>query len=174
VTLQIERQFRARGLRLTNQRRLIAEVVSEARGYPDFAELYRRVAERDRRMSRATVYRTLRLLASESIIECHAFRDGRSCFECVRGGHHDHLIDLDTGKIVEFVNPRIERLFKRIARQLGYKLVDHRFELYATLLPPATRSTSTETAYVARSLHSAQRPPPGRLKRHRRPPERID
>jgi Fur family transcriptional regulator, ferric uptake regulator len=99
VTLQIERQFRARGLRLTNQRRLIAEVVSEANGYPDFAELYRRVAERDRRMSRGTVYRTLRLLASEGIIACHAFRDGRSRFECVRGGHHDHLIELPNSSI---------------------------------------------------------------------------
>jgi Fur family ferric uptake transcriptional regulator len=133
VTLQIERQFRARGLRLTNQRRWIAEVVSEANGYPDFAELYRRVAERDRRMSRGTVYRTLRLLASEGIIACHAFRDGRSRFECVRGGHHDHLIDLDTGKIAEFVNPQVERLFKRIARQLGYKLVDHRL---SSMRPP--------------------------------------
>jgi Fur family ferric uptake transcriptional regulator len=128
---------------MTNQRRLIAEVVSEAKRYPDFAELYRRVAERDRRMSRATVYRTLRLLASEGIIECHAFRDGRSRFECVRGGHHDHLIDLDTGKIAEFFDPQIDRLFKRIARQLGYKLVDHRFELYATPLPPATLRRTT-------------------------------
>lgn len=132
---RIEIRFRAKGLKLTSQLRLIADVISGARDYPDFDELYRCVVERNRRVSRATVYRTLRLLVREGFIECYAFQDGRSHFEWIRGEHHHHLIDLDTGKIAEFVDPQIERLLELIAKRLGYKLIDHRFELYATSLP---------------------------------------
>jgi Fur family ferric uptake transcriptional regulator len=131
----IEAQCHARGLKLTGQRRLIARVISKARDYPDFPELYRRVAERNPRVSRATVSRTLKLLTSEGIIERHAFRGGRYRYERVSGDHHDHLIDLKTGKVCKFTDPKIERLQEQIAKKLGFKLVDHRLELYALSLP---------------------------------------
>jgi Fur family ferric uptake transcriptional regulator len=135
VKTPVEAQCRARGVRLTGQRRLVARVLSQANDHPDFPELYRRVAKRNPRVSRATVYRTLKVFVSEGIIEQHAFRDGRSRYERASGGHHDHLIDLKTGKIFEFTDPQIELLQQQIARELGYRLVDHRLELYAVSLP---------------------------------------
>lgn len=129
---RIESRLRARGLKPTKQRRLIVDVISGAKGYPDFDELYRRIAARDPHVSRATVYRTLRLLITQGFIEGHSFRDGRHCYEWIRGKHHHHLIDLDTGKIAEFADPQIERLLAQIAQQLGYKLIAHRYELYVT------------------------------------------
>ena len=145
MTTRIGALCRARGITLTSQRRLITRVISEARGHPDFAEFYRRVVERNPRVSRATVYKTLKLLANEGIIECHAFRDGRLRYERISGEHHDHLIDLKTGKVCDFSDSRIERLQEHIARQLGYKLVDHRLELYATPLSRAdARSTKDD------------------------------
>lgn len=135
---RVETQFRAKGLKLTGQRRLIADVISSAKGYPDFDELYRRIAARDPHVSRATVYRTLKLLMHEGFVECHSFPDGRTRYEWIRGEHHRHLIDLDTGKIAEFSDPQIEQLLEQIARQLGYKLIAHRFELYVTSLPHET------------------------------------
>jgi Fur family transcriptional regulator, ferric uptake regulator len=130
---RIEMQCRAKGLILTGQRRLIAQVITEAKDHPDAQELHRRVVERDSRVSRGTVYRTLKLLASEGIIECHRFRDGRLRCEAA-SERHDHLIDLETGEVVDFSDPEIERLQHQIAGQLGYRLVGHRLELYAARL----------------------------------------
>jgi Fur family ferric uptake transcriptional regulator len=130
--------FQAIGLKLTSQRRLIADVISGASDYPDFDELYRRVAASDPHVSRATVYRTLKVLISQGLIECHSFLDGRHRYEWIRGEHHHHLVDLDTGKIAEFADPQIEQLLEQIAQQLGYRLIAHRFELYVTSLPHET------------------------------------
>jgi Fur family transcriptional regulator, ferric uptake regulator len=123
-----------RGLRLTGQRRLIAEVLAQARDHPDVPELHRRVAEHDPHVSLATVYRTVKRLEGEGILERHSFQDGRSRYERVSKEHHDHLIDIETGKVVEFRNAEIERLQKAVAHELGYKLVSHRLELYAVPL----------------------------------------
>jgi Fur family ferric uptake transcriptional regulator len=131
---RIEAQCREKGLRLTGQRRVIAEVLSKAHDHPDVYELHRRVARRDAGISLATVYRTVRRLEAEGILERHEFRDGRARYEAAAGQHHDHLIDLETGKVIEFSSPEIERLQAEIARRLGFKLVGHRLELYATAL----------------------------------------
>ena len=118
-------------MRLTGQRRLIAEVLAEAHDHPDVPELHRRVAARDKGISLATVYRTVKRLEETGILERHAFRDGRARYEAAPNKHHDHLIDLETGKVIEFRSEEIERLQAEIARQLGYELVGHRLELYA-------------------------------------------
>ena len=131
MTNRIEAQCRAKGMRLTGQRRLIAEVLAEANDHPDVPELHRRVSERDDHISLATVYRTVKRLEQEGIIERHAFRDGRARYEEGSKSHHDHLIDLETGKVIEFRSGEIEWLQAEIARQLGYRLVGHRLELYA-------------------------------------------
>jgi Fur family ferric uptake transcriptional regulator len=119
-----------KGLRMTEQRRVIARVLSDAKDHPDVEELHRRAAAVDRGISIATVYRTVRLFEESGILERHDFRDGRSRYEEAGSHHHDHLIDMKTGKVLEFVDPEIERLQTEIARRLGYKLVDHRLELY--------------------------------------------
>lgn len=121
----IEKQCRASGLRLTRQRRLIGQVISDANAPLDFAELHRRLAERDQRISRATAYSTLRLLTRAGVIESYVLPDGRTRYGGAVGSHHDRLIDMETGKVSNFVDPRIEFLLKEIAEQLGYKLVDH-------------------------------------------------
>lgn len=131
---RIEALCREKGLRLTGQRRVITEVLSKAHDHPDAYELHRRVARRDPGISLATVYRTVRRLEAEGILERHAFRDGRARYEAAAGQHHDHLIDLETGKVIEFSSPEIERLQAEIARRLGFKLIGHRLELYATAL----------------------------------------
>jgi len=128
---RIEAQCRAKGIRLTGQRRLIAEVLSGAKDHPDVAELHRRVAERDSGVSLATVYRTVKRLETEGIIERHEFQDGRARYELASKGHHDHLIDLETGKVIEFQSATIEQLQEEIAHRLGYEIVGHRLELYA-------------------------------------------
>jgi len=119
-----------KGMRMTEQRRVVARVLSVAHDHPDVEELHRRAHEIDPHISIATVYRTVRLFEESGIIERHDFRDGRSRYEEVPDTHHDHLIDMKTGKVVEFVDEEIERLQAAIARKLGYKLVDHRLELY--------------------------------------------
>ena len=134
TTNRIEAQCRASGMRLTGQRKLIAQVLSEAHDHPDVAELHRRVSECDSRISLATVYRTVKRLEVAGILERHAFRDGRARYEKASKKHHDHLIDLDSGRVVEFRSPEIERLQAEIARQFGYRLVAHRLELYAVPL----------------------------------------
>ena len=119
---------------MTEQRRVIAAVLSEADDHPDVEELYRRASRIDDRISIATVYRTVRLFEDAGILERHEFRDGRARYEQVTEEHHDHLIDLQSGQVVEFRNEQIERLQEVIARELGFKLVDHRLELYCVPL----------------------------------------
>ncbi len=119
---------------MTGQRRVIARVLSDAADHPDVEELYRRAAKIDDKISIATVYRTMKLFEDAAIVERHDFGDGRARYEEIPEQHHDHLIDLRTGKVVEFVNEEIERLQERIARELGYKLVDHRLELFGVPL----------------------------------------
>lgn len=131
---RIEHMCIERGLRMTEQRRVIARVLSASKDHPDVEELHRRAALVDKGISIATVYRTVRLLEESGILERHDFRDGRSRYEEVQGDHHDHLIDMKTGRVLEFVDPEIERLQAEIARRLGYKLIDHRLELYGVPL----------------------------------------
>ena len=119
---------------MTDQRRVIARVLSEAHDHPDVEELYARAAKIDSHISIATVYRTVRLFEEAGILERHDFRDGRSRYEEVPERHHDHLIDVQSGKVVEFRNEDIEKLQEFIARELGYKLIDHRLELYGVPL----------------------------------------
>ena len=134
---RIEKLCVDKGLRMTEQRRVIARVLSESHDHPDAEELHRRAAAIDSHISIATVYRTVRLFEEAGILERHDFRDGRSRYEQLPEEHHDHLIDLSTGKVVEFHDEEIERLQQEIARRLGYKLVDHRLELYGAPLNPA-------------------------------------
>jgi Fur family ferric uptake transcriptional regulator len=119
-----------KGMRMTEQRRVIARVLSQAHDHPDVEELHRRAHAVDRHISIATVYRTVRLFEEAGILTRHDFRDGRSRYEEASETHHDHLIDMKSGKVVEFVDPEIEKLQEAIARRLGYRLVDHRLELY--------------------------------------------
>ncbi len=128
---RIEKLCNEKGLRMTEQRRVIARVLSEAADHPDAEELYRRAAALDPHISIATVYRTVKLFEDAGILERHDFRDGRSRYEELPESHHDHLIDIQTGKVVEFRNEEIEQLQRRVAEELGFELVDHRLELYA-------------------------------------------
>ena len=131
---RIEKLCVDKGLRMTDQRRVIARVLSSAEDHPDVEELHRRAHAVDPHISIATVYRTVRLFEESGIIERHDFRDGRSRYEEQTESHHDHLIDLKTGNVVEFVDKEIEELQEAIARRLGYRLVEHRLELYAVPL----------------------------------------
>ncbi|HEY7458414.1 MAG TPA: Fur family transcriptional regulator [Xanthobacteraceae bacterium] len=130
----IEEACAARGMRMTEQRRVIARVLGQAQDHPDVEELYRRASKIDDKISISTVYRTVRLLEDAGIIERHDFRAGRARYEQVPEEHHDHLINLRTGEVTEFRSEEIERLQEAVARKLGYKLVDHRLELYAVPL----------------------------------------
>jgi Fur family transcriptional regulator, ferric uptake regulator len=121
-----------KGLKMTGQRRIIARVLSEASDHPDVEQVYRRAASIDSKISIATVYRTVRLLEEASIITRHDFGDGRARYEEADEHHHDHLIDIKTGEVIEFQNPRIEALQEEIARELGFQLVGHRLELFGT------------------------------------------
>ncbi len=126
----LERKCVERGLRLTEQRRVIARVLSSSDDHPDAEELYARASRIDPKISLATVYRTVRLFSEAGIIETHDFRDGRARYESADNEHHDHLIDVQSGEVIEFVDDEIEALQHRIAEKLGYELVDHRLELY--------------------------------------------
>ena len=119
---------------MTEQRRVIARVLSSASDHPDVEELHRRAHKIDPKISIATVYRTVRLFEEAGILNRHDFRDGRSRYEEAREEHHDHLIDVTTGKVIEFQNSEIEELQKKIAERLGFRLVDHRLELYGVSL----------------------------------------
>jgi Fur family ferric uptake transcriptional regulator len=130
----IEAQCVAKGMRMTEQRRTIARVLAASEDHPDVEELYRRCAKVDDRISISTVYRTGRLFEDAGIIQRHDFREGRARYEQIPDTHHDHLINLRTGEVVEFRSEEIERLQTEVARRLGYKLVDHRLELYAVPL----------------------------------------
>jgi Fur family ferric uptake transcriptional regulator len=120
-----------KGMRMTEQRRIVARVLQESDDHPDVEELYRRASTVDPNISISTVYRTVKLFEDAGIIERHDFGDGRSRYETLPEEHHDHLIDLRSGTVIEFRNEEIERIQQRIAHDLGYKLVDHRLELYA-------------------------------------------
>jgi len=130
----IEALCAAKGMRMTEQRRVIARVLAQSADHPDVEELYRRCAAVDDRISISTVYRTVKLFEDAGIIERHDFREGRARYEQIPDTHHDHLINLRTGDVVEFQSDEIERLQAEIARRLGYRLVDHRLELYAVPL----------------------------------------
>ena len=134
-----------KGLRMTEPRRVIARVLSEADDHPDAEELHRRANALDASISLATVYRTVKLFEDYDIIERHEFRDGRSRFEETPETHHDHLIDVKSGRVVEFQNEEIERLQIEIARKLGYRLVDHGLELYGVPLSDAEKTAGDET-----------------------------
>ncbi|NNF79617.1 MAG: transcriptional repressor [Rhizobiales bacterium] len=123
-----------KGMRMTEQRKVIASVLSDAEDHPDVEEVYRRASAIDSRISIATVYRTVRLFEDAGILERHDFGDGRARYEPAQDEHHDHLIDLQSGKVIEFKNEEIEKLQEIVARELGYKLVDHRLELYGIAL----------------------------------------
>ncbi|MCA1748272.1 MAG: Fur family transcriptional regulator [Parasphingopyxis sp.] len=128
--IDVEALCAEKGLRITEQRRVIAKVLSEAEDHPDVEALHARASEIDSGISIATVYRTVRLFEDAGILERHDFGDGRARYEAAAEEHHDHLIDVETGKVVEFVDEELEELQRRIAERLGYKLVDHRMELY--------------------------------------------
>lgn len=133
-TTSLEDLCVAKGMRMTEQRRVIARVIEAASDHPDVEELYRRAAAVDPNVSISTVYRTVKLFEDASMIERHEFRDGRARYEPVPDEHHDHLIDLRSGRVIEFCDEEIEALQEAIARKLGYKLVDHRLELYGVPL----------------------------------------
>jgi len=124
----------AKGMRMTDQRRVIARVIAAASDHPDVEELYRRASAVDPNISISTVYRTVKLFEDAGIIERHDFRDGRSRYEPAPEEHHDHLIDLRSGRVIEFRSEEIEEMQRLIAEKLGYRLVDHRLELYAVPL----------------------------------------
>jgi Fur family ferric uptake transcriptional regulator len=129
---KIEDKCKQRGVRLTDQRRLIAKVMSQSSDHPDVDELHKKISKIDEKVSIATVYRTVKLFEESGIIEKHDFKGGKARYEQSPDIHHDHLIDVNTGEIVEFVDEEIEKLQKKVAEKLGYKLVDHRLELYGT------------------------------------------
>lgn len=130
----LEEQCARKGMRMTDQRRVIAQVIEAASDHPDVEELYRRASGIDARISLSTVYRTLNMFEEAGLVTKHDFRDGRARFEPIPDEHHDHLIDIRSGKVIEFRNEEIEAIQELIAKRLGYKLVDHRLELYAVPL----------------------------------------
>ncbi len=136
----LEKLCLEKGVRMNDQRRVIARVMSEAKDHPDVEVVYQRSAEIDSRISIATVYRTVRLFEEAGILERHDFRDGRSRYEPIPEEHHDHLIDLDSGEVLEFHNDEIEELQIKIAHEMGFKLVDHRMELYGVPLERKKKS----------------------------------
>lgn len=131
---RIEQMCVDKGMKMTGQRRVIAKVLSDSNDHPDVEEVYRRSSEVDPKISIATVYRTLRLFEEAAIVERLDFGDGRARYEEASEDHHDHLIDVQSGKIIEFHDEEIEELQRVIANKLGYKLVDHRLELFAVPL----------------------------------------
>ena len=126
----IEQKCISKGVKLTDQRRIIAKVMSESQDHPDVDELYTRVSEIDSRISIATVYRTVKLFEEAGIVAKHDFKGGKARYEQLSESHHDHLIDIKTGEIIEFVDDEIEILQKKVAEKYGYELVDHKLELY--------------------------------------------
>ena len=132
--IDLEQLCADKGLRITDQRRVIARVLSESEDHPDVEQLHHRASAIDSGISIATVYRTVRLFEEAGILDRHDFGDGRARYEAAPEAHHDHLIDVETGKVVEFVDPELEALQRQIAEKLGYRLVDHRMELYGVRL----------------------------------------
>tara|TARA_B100000029_G_scaffold261244_1_gene257544 strand:- start:186 stop:596 length:411 start_codon:yes stop_codon:yes gene_type:complete len=130
MTETIEQKCIAKGVKLTEQRKIIAKVMSEATDHPDVDELYTRVSKIDAKISIATVYRTVKLFEESGIVAKHDFKGGKARYEELSESHHDHLIDVKTGEIIEFVDEEIEKLQKKVAEKYGYELVDHKLELY--------------------------------------------
>ena len=128
----IENKCVEKGVRLTDQRKIIAQAMSESIDHPDVDELHKRVSKVDSKISIATVYRTVKLFEEAGIVSKHDFKGTKARYEQAPSEHHDHLIDVNTGEIIEFVNEEIEKLQKKVAEKLGYKLVDHRLELYGS------------------------------------------
>jgi len=126
----IEQKCLEKGVKLTDQRKIIAKVMSESDDHPDVDELYQRVSKIDSKISIATVYRTVKLFEEFGILAKHEFKGGKARYEELNESHHDHLIDIKTGEIVEFVDDEIEKLQKKVAEKYGYELVDHKLELY--------------------------------------------
>lgn len=137
-TIDIEALCHERGLRITEQRKVIARVLSESSDHPDVEKLHERAVAIDSGISIATVYRTVRLFEEAGILDRHDFGDGRSRYEASPEAHHDHMIDVETGKVIEFVDPELEFLQRRIAEKLGFRLVDHRMELFGVRLDRET------------------------------------
>lgn len=138
MTSRVEQLCLDKGMKMTEQRRIIARVLSDSNDHPDVEELYRRATKVDSRISIATVYRTVRLFEESGILERHDFGDGRARYEETPDEHHDHLIDIQSGKVIEFHNEAIEKLQTEIARQHGYRLIGHRLELLGVPLDQAT------------------------------------
>jgi len=132
MSSEIESKCIKKGVRLTDQRKLVAQVLSESQNHPDVNELHKQVSKLDPKISIATVYRTVKLFEESGILAKHDFKGNKARYVQTSGEHHDHLIDINTGKITEFINEDIEKLQKKVAEKLGYKLVDHRLELYGS------------------------------------------
>ena len=132
MSSDIENKCIKKGVRLTDQRKLVAKIMSDSDNHPDVDELHKRVSKLDSKISIATVYRTVKLFEESGIIAKHDFKGNKARYEQTTQEHHDHLIDINTGEITEFVNDDIEKLQKQVAAKLGYKLVDHRLELYGS------------------------------------------
>ena len=130
MTASIEERCKQKGVKLTDQRKLIAQIMSDSRDHPNVDELYKRVSKIDSKISIATVYRTVKLFEEAGILTRHDFKGGKARYEELPDGHHDHLIDVQSGEIVEFVNEEIEKLQETVAKKLGYQLLDHKLELY--------------------------------------------
>ena len=128
----IEQKCKAKGVKLTDQRRIIAKVMSDSQDHPDVNELFLRISKLDSKISIATVYRTIKLFEESGILIRHDFKEGKSRYEPTTEEHHNHLIDINSGEIVEFVDKEVEQLQNKIAQKLGYKLVDHKLELYGS------------------------------------------
>ena len=130
MTASIEERCKQKGIKLTDQRKLVAQIMSDSHDHPNVDELYKRVSKIDSKISIATVYRTVRLFEEVGILTKHDFRGEKARYEELPDSHHDHLIDVQSGEIVEFVEEEIEKLQKAVAEKLGYQLVDHKLELY--------------------------------------------
>ena len=133
----IEKKCISKGVKLTDQRKIIAQVMSDSSDHPDVDELYKRVSKIDSKISIATVYRTVKLFEEVGILAKHDFKGGKARYEELSEGHHDHLIDIKTGEIIEFVEEDIEKLQKKVAEKYGYDLVDHKLELYGVKKNPS-------------------------------------
>jgi Fur family ferric uptake transcriptional regulator len=139
ISKRLEEYCKENNIKITEQRKIIAEAIADSDDHPDVDQVFLRAKQNDSKISIATTYRTIKLLEEASIIEKHDFGNGKSRYEFVSDDHHDHLIDINTGEIIEFHNEELETLKAGIAKKLGYKLVDHRLELYATALTKSAR-----------------------------------
>ena len=157
MTSQLEQRCVEKGLKMTGQRRVIARVLSESSDHPDVEQVYRRATKVDPRISIATVYRTVKLLKEANILEQHDFGDRRARYEEAPDEHHDHLIDMNSGEVIEFRDDEIERLQREVASRLGYRLVGHRLELYGVRIKDAKRPDKSAKAAANGGKSAAKR-----------------